>query len=354
VHPLNLSRMRELYSADFQSKRICILEGITITARPTLSLRTLVPHDCMHGLRLKLPVPMTATSLPRYVSPVEVLGSILLGKALSGMQLPSELAIQRENFAAHLRFGEGCCYSYEEARYCAVIFRDSPAIHANHMCGHVSLAAMFGEVNNHGRTLWMDFWQYHQIDNGEAWFCHYAQVVLRAQLSVFIQYGLAIEAHQQNVTLEFSARGDLERIIYQELGGGTFWDPLRAEALPSVNCQHEVYSRDDVFVPFRKCVLTLKHTMLHMHLLPLAKEVSVFFNISEVQLASQVDSYLQTVAVSMEQAAQDTWPTWKFAEYKSRTVGYLHHRDVMNKALLRMRLLQTKEEQYVNEPSEQW
>merc|ERR1711959_207657 len=74
VHPLNVLKLRVLLETEFTNGRIVLLpvdvQEQAVVALPTLSFRTLLPlGQNFKGYRIKLPVPVEATSLPRYVSP---------------------------------------------------------------------------------------------------------------------------------------------------------------------------------------------------------------------------------------------------------------------------------------------
>merc|ERR1712217_99485 len=104
-------------------------------------------------------------------------------------------------------------------------------------------------------------------------------VVLRAVLSPFLQYGMMVEAHQQNTILEFASDGNLSRLVCQELGGGIFWDAARIEQVPWLNFRADVYARDDIFRTLTDCLAGLRHILLRMHIWPLLKAVSAHFGL---------------------------------------------------------------------------
>ncbi|CAK0867148.1 unnamed protein product, partial [Prorocentrum cordatum] len=186
---------------------------------------------------------------------------------------------------------------------------------------------------------------------GRAWFSHYAGVVVRAQLGLLLRYGLSLEAHGQNTCLEFQEDGSLGRLICQELGGGAFWDPERLAALPAVDFRREVYARDDILEPFDKCVAVVRHTMLRLHLLPLAGEAAAFFELAEADLRRAVESTVRGAPGSAwaAQWAEDTLPADAYSRYAAAAVDGLLRPSGALKALLRMRLMQTKGEIYVEE-----
>jgi len=261
-----------------------------------------------------------------------------------------------EDFCAHLRFVDGGAeaggYSYEDARYCSAIFRDGLSVVAQPNCTYVLLAAMFGSVGEGSRTLWEDLWQQHGMRDGREWFERYVCIALRAQLALFLRYGIAIEAHQQNVYLEFGTTdGELRRIIYQELGGGIYWDAERIAQLSSIDFRAEVYSRDDIMEPCAKCLAVVHNTMLRMHLLPLSQIVAKHFGLRADELTALVNDLVRTTPAqpwASQDLSCDQMAPNEFSRYATEAIEGLlgAKRDV--KALLRMRLFQTKSEMYVS------
>jgi len=242
-------------------------------------------------------------------------------------------------------------YSYEEARFCSAIFRVSPAtqLRAGHLL--VPLAALFARpTSDQGPALWRSLWRRFSLADGRAWLQRYATVVLRAQLTIFLAFGVALEAHQQNTFLDFDERGELTRLVYQELGGGVFWDRERLVFLP-VDFSKEVYARDDVIEPFAKCLACVRHTLLRSHLTPLIQEVSSCFGLDVAVLRADVAELVQSVSREARQMEADRLPGPSFDAYRTAVVeGILGPGE--RKALLRMRLLQTKGELYVDAPAE--
>ena len=268
------------------------------------------------------------------------------------LSLPEQLVVQLEPFGAHIKFGPDEQFSYEEARYCSFLLRESPGSVglADHL--HVPLAAMFCKQEEHGRVLWEDLWQTHQIEDIRAWFRSYVLVVLRAQLGTFLKYGCALEAHQQNTCLEFTAEGDLNRIIYQELGGGIYWHEQRLESLPSIDFRNQVYERDDILEPWGKCINVLTHAMLAMHLVPLAHTATKCFELPTQELpdllVSCLHDFLQDDGAAQE-VQVDVLSSDEYAKQAARCIdGLLNHGET--KALLKMRLMQTKNEMYTSAP----
>jgi len=352
VHPVNFPKMCELFRSQFENGQMILLkdeaEEATLATLPTLSLRTMHPVGAtFQGYRIKLPVPVATTSLPRFVSPVEVRGSHILNDVFRQLSLPKQLVVQLEEFGAHLRFGEGEMHSSEEAQYCSFLLRQSPGSVGDENCLHVPLSSMFCRQEG-GAVLWEELWQQHQISDGRAWFESYVLVVLRAQLSVFLRYGMALEAHQQNTCLEFTKEGYLNRLIYQELGGGTYWDEQRLETLPGIDFRDRVYEGDDILEPWGKCVNVLRHTMLESHLLPLARVATAHFKLPSQALSSVLVSCLHTFFED-DCAAQDVAKDQlSSSEYNSLFTPCIERllRRGETKALLKMRLMQTKVEQY--------
>jgi len=354
VHPLNEERMKEWYAKEFAADRMIFLNGENskLFCRPSLSLRTVVPpQGTFKGLRIKVPVPVHATSLPRYVSPVEVKGSSLLSTALPKVPLPKELVWLPESFGVHLKFsGEPGDYTYEQARFCSTLLRKSPAtVLEGASAGSllIPLAALFARpAADDGPCLWKNLWRHFEVLDGQSWWNHYIDVMLKAHFGIFLSFGVALEAHQQNSFLQFGPDGQLQRLVYQEMGGGVFWDKTRLLQLP-VDFTQEVYARDDILQTSNKCLACVRHTLLRCHLAPLMDEVAAFFQIGKEILRASIVSSIETLTQNAIQMEGDQMSPADFKAIKEElSKGFLGPGE--RKALLRMRLQQSKDELYVD------
>jgi len=87
--------------------------------------------------------------------------------------------------------------------------------------------------------------------------------------------------------------------------------------------------------------------MLRMHLLPMLEEVVDFFGLSMQVLKEDLRGMIREAPDSMKQDEADSLAAADYAAFVSSTVEGLLSTTGKLKALLRMRLLQTKDEIYV-------
>lgn len=63
----------------------------------------------------------------------------------------------------------------------------------------------------------------------EDWFRQYAQVVLHPVISLYLLYGIGLEAHQQNTQILFSDEGMARHLLIRDFGDGRTYAPLLHE-----------------------------------------------------------------------------------------------------------------------------
>ena len=268
---------------------------------------------------MKLPVPLQMTSWPRYLSPVEVQQSSVLSEVLQRIDLPTNLVILLELRSCHLsfQFAKGVT-SYEDARYCSMLIRESPEQYARPGHHLIPLAAAFSPTPA-GCSLWEEMWAANGVGRSNIleWFAHYSGIVCACQITPFLRYGFTIEAHQQNAIIELSEKGWLTRLFCREIGGGIEWDLERLEGFPEIDFSSRLYTRADMFVPAQTSRSLLRHTMLESHLLPLASICSSAFDIEMDTLLGVIRSELAAAIESVQPAADDSWSVDQFNTYRA-------------------------------------
>lgn len=349
VHPANVDNLRNRFAAAFDAHDLILVDKASYCTTPTLSLRTLIVTESYHA---KLPVPVQATSWPRYVSPVEVQESAILSDYFGQMDLPCDLVLLQERFGCHANFGER--FSYEDCRYCSMILRAWPMPLVQTGFKLVPLAVLFAQLDAEGPTLWQEFWSVHGLTSSNilGWFAAYASKVVAVQVGFFIRYGFTIEAHQQNTLLEFASDGFLARVFYREIGGGIEIDAERLAAFPALNFDSKLYPRQDILLTASHCIAMLRHTMLDSHLLPLSKLAASVFDIARGQFLTIVGRSIRETVAHVEQAPNDTWSEERFMDYGlSLQHALLEEPACVAKALLRMRLAGSKDYLFRESPN---
>jgi siderophore synthetase component len=183
---------------------------------PTLSMRTVALADDP-GVHLKLPLP-TATLGARNAR------SIKQGTLADGAEMQRVLA---EILAAEPALAETIVLADESTwvddpdEYRAALTRRYPSeLDGEHLVPLAALAAP---------DPWGDGTVLDRIACGDTagWFDRYLRVLLDWHVALWLRHGIALEAHQQNITLALG--GDRIRLVYKDNDGARV-DPERTRA----------------------------------------------------------------------------------------------------------------------------
>lgn len=368
IHPANVMKLNTYKS--LLEENSMILLGCTINARPTLSWRTLVPAACAEkpSPHVKLPVPIQMTSLVRYVSPVEISGSHALTLALREIFIEDQilqklpLTVLEEEFGAHLSFGKDTGITYEQARFCSMLLRDSPQTtlkaigQGTNAIPPIVLAALLTStsVNSNPRTLLEEICRFYNI-NISTWFRKWVEICM-SQLELFLRTGIALEAHQQNALVLIDAKtGFPVNLICRETGGGIIWESTAVEMTAAGRrFKSKVYQRDDVLRGIDVACNYLSHSLLRSNF-------GGFWRVHS-QLISEVDFVIQQMRSTFLRVSTNIsahWLTLKVGGgtnddpsqfwncYLERVKTRIFSPVMDRKALLLMRLRRSKDEIYV-------
>jgi siderophore synthetase component len=196
VHPLTADRGRPT-----------VAPGPTVT--PTLSLRTVALRD-EPGVHLKLPLP-TAT-LGRRNRRTITPGTLADGDTVH--RLLAAILHREPHLRRHVLLADESYWIDSADEMLAVLIRRYPAeLAADRL---VPVAALLApDPHMPGATV-LD-----GLAGGDApaWFDRYLAVLLDWHVALWLRYGVALEAHQQNITVAVGANGDRLRLVYKDDDG---------------------------------------------------------------------------------------------------------------------------------------
>ncbi|PDT80246.1 IucA/IucC family protein [Sinorhizobium sp. BJ1] len=210
-------------------------DGPEIVTLPSMSFRTMLPETEAPRPFIKLPVAIWMTSEQRTLQAK----SIHMGPRLSALiseilskedDLRSELEIFIEELGAilhHLDTGDE-----HPGRFLSVVYRNTDALARKDGLLPVTVAALLTASPLDGRPLICEL----IARNGDeceaavaAFFRAYARIVVRPALAMYLLYGIAFEAHQQNSTILFNDRGLPRKLLIRDFGDGRSFAPLFKE-----------------------------------------------------------------------------------------------------------------------------
>jgi siderophore synthetase component len=184
---------------------VAVADRPALAVMPTLSTRTvaLATDPAVH---LKLPLP-TATLGRRNRRTIKP-GTLATGDAIH--QLLSAVLDREPGLAASVLLAEESCWADSDNELLAVLIRRYPREVADDSL--VPVAALLAPDPRRPGTRLLD-----GLAGGDVigWFDAYITALLEWHVALWLRYGIALEAHQQNITVAQAADGRL-RLIYKD------------------------------------------------------------------------------------------------------------------------------------------
>lgn len=224
VHPWQARHDLETrFATRFESGEL-IWSGATIAARPTMSFRTVVLRtEVGEDYHLKLPVAVQTTGATRTVSIAATQNGPLMSRFLERLLALPEMA--EADLFSHLHLmGEPASFylrdqETDRSRFLAGILRRGPAEGSGHE-GRWLLPAQALLEPRHN-PLFVRAARYYGVDPLTL-FTNYCRRLLPAQAYLCGRLGIALEAHPQNVVVDFRGLPGQSPDIhfwYRDLGG---------------------------------------------------------------------------------------------------------------------------------------
>jgi len=325
------------FASELAAQDICMLDGPEMTTGATMSFRTMAPIDQPQAPHIKLPVAVQATSAVRTVSPASVqtgpqITAILQAICARDEQIGSALQVLPESVGMHLRRPGGDVHD-DDMRFLSALFRGSPASRMGSGEIALAVAALFVDSPVTQQPLLAEILAAAGAVGNDAivaYFADYAACVLAGHLDLFLRYGIALEAHQQNAVAVFDERHRLTRVLARDFGGIRVHAPtLRQHGFELKPYPGAVTVTDDA-VEVRNKFL---HAVLQGHLGELVLCLHRTFGIAESTLWRCVaKAVVERFTALRPHVASDRWQ----AEYQA-----ILTQDWQLKALTRMRLDET-------------
>lgn len=224
VHPWQArEQLPTMFSQEIGDRLLVLTDVVAFIGHPTMSFRTVVPNASNSAPMVKLPVAMRLTSVQRTLSPRSVrMGpriSQLLQQILDGEpQLRQVLSIVPERAGFHFQ-SKGT--HDDRARHLAALYRDNPQSLIDSGELAVPVGSLFA-LDAKGQPLlrqWVALAQ--GRDDGAALLCFlrdYLAVSVPGLLGMYLLYGVAFEAHQQNSFMVMGADGQPARLLLRDFG----------------------------------------------------------------------------------------------------------------------------------------
>ncbi|MGY8677826.1 IucA/IucC family protein [Bradyrhizobium sp. UFLA05-153] len=210
-------------------------DGPEVVTLPSMSFRTMLPDTQEPRPFIKLPVAIWMTSEQRTLQAKSIhMGprlSTLISDILSKERdISDRLEIFTEELGAILH--HPVTGDEHPGRFLSVVYRNSDALARNDGLLPVTVASLLTASPIDGRPLICEL-----IARGgdeseaavSAFFRAYVATVLRPTLAMYLLYGIAFEAHQQNSTILFDETGCPRKLLIRDFGDGRSFTPLLRE-----------------------------------------------------------------------------------------------------------------------------
>lgn len=252
VHGWHLRNfVKEHFKNDIEQRMFVIDGAPVLMARPTMSFRTMMP--CFPDGRvipnmpfIKLPVAIWLTSEWRSLQAKSIHMGPRLSHVISKIiRLDNFFDNKLEIFVEPLgiiRAEEGNDHSFvatelgvcslgkgdtHKGRFLSVVYRDAATLDRNDQLlpvpvasllvagldGKTPVVAELVEMGG-GKEQVLLFWQ------------QYLKVVLQPCIAMYLCYGIAFEAHQQNCIILFDKKGMAQKLLIKDFGDGRTYSPL--------------------------------------------------------------------------------------------------------------------------------
>lgn len=216
---------------------ILLLDGPQIVTSPSMSFRTMLPDEARLRPFIKLPVAIWLTSEQRSLQAK----SIHMGPRLSTListilQNEKEIGAQLEIFTEELGaiLHDPATGDEHRGRFLSVVYRNAEPLRRADGKYAITVAALLSASPSNGQPILCEliarYCKHHKdrelIENVRSFFKRYTEIVVRPALAMYLLYGIAFEAHQQNATILFDPSGAADKLIIRDFGDGRSYAPL--------------------------------------------------------------------------------------------------------------------------------
>ncbi|TIS84726.1 MAG: IucA/IucC family siderophore biosynthesis protein, partial [Mesorhizobium sp.] len=241
VHSWHLENFVRREFASEISSDVFDPDGPELLTIPSISFRTMLPEEKEPMPFIKIPVAIWMTSEHRALHAQSIhMGprlSTLISDILTNEQILQEgLEIFSEELGAifrHIETGDE-----HPGRFLSVLYRSANALARHDGLIPVTVAALLTASPIDGRPLICELIARTGNETDltvSAFFRAYAATVIRPTLSMYLLYGIALEAHQQNSTILFDENGSPRKLLIRDFGDGYRFAPLFEERGHSLN-----------------------------------------------------------------------------------------------------------------------
>jgi siderophore synthetase component len=234
VHSWHLENHVRQHFAPEIEQGLLIVDGPDIATRPSMSFRTMLPDGEEGGPFIKLPVAIWLTSEQRSLQAKSIhmgprISTVISDILRAERAFGDSLEIFTEDLGIHFKHAER--QDDAEGKHLSVLFRSTEGrLEREDGLLPVTVAALLARAPSGDGPLITEM-----VDGGSgvataaavvAFFRMYARTVIYPALQIYLLYGVALEAHQQNTSILFDGEGRPVRMLIRDFGDGRTYAPL--------------------------------------------------------------------------------------------------------------------------------
>ena len=224
VHPWQASEtLVSLFASEIRDRLLVITRIKGFVAHPTMSFRTVVPNASLTAPMVKLPVGLRLTSVQRTVSPRSAcmgprVSALLMEILAKEPTLQKKLAVIPERVGLYFKSPHP---SDDRARHLSVLYRANP--NEGLLPGEIAIpvGSLFAMDHNNQPLLrqWVSLSEGSDTATDAIRFLdRYLYATLPGLLTMYVIYGIAFEAHQQNSFMVMGSNGQPSHLLLRDFG----------------------------------------------------------------------------------------------------------------------------------------
>jgi len=287
MHPWQAEHaVPQRFAHELEENHIALLDGPEQNLASTMSFRTMAPRQGQ-ACHVKLPVAVQATSAVRTVSPASVHTGPKVSRILNKIRqrdnrIGENLRVLSEYLGAH--FARPGMIHDDDCRFLSVLFRQNPASATQKGETALAVAALFVTSPLNQKPLIAEIMTAAGVKGEEqvlSYFRDYVDVVLTGHLDLYLKYGIALEAHQQNALAVFDENHRPRAMMARDFGGVRIYAPqLKAQGLDLQGYPGAVTVTDDLVETRNKFL----HAVMQGHLGEMVLMLHTHYQMDEAAL----------------------------------------------------------------------
>jgi len=290
IHPIGESFIREKFGQELATNKIVMLDDITISLQPLLSLRSLSSVENPSAAIMKFAIPAQLSTRTRTISRAVLQNGPRYSAEFKEFlndngNFEGILWASSDIMGAKINPYQNGGFDEDTARYLAYALRENLNIHVNKGEVIMPVAALFARTTA-GKPLLKEIMESAGVQNKQEalnYFKAYSQKVLKGLLRLYLRYGMETESHQQNLNVVFSSKGMLERLVMQDpsVGLGADYDVFAASGYKNKDMLKNAQVHRDGFNRFF-------FINIWCHLLPIASVVEKEYEVNREALLGEI------------------------------------------------------------------